>query len=84
MSTVKRMVHLLAVGQLQTDDVVLDFATRPWPRGKQDLTEGQRFGTEDVGPPSDNSPDWIEIEPGLLEEQRERLREAYDRAQGAD
>lgn len=78
MATVKRLVADLAAGLTTIGEVMRDFRSRPWPAGRRELTDGQMHGTEDVPPPTDNSPDWIEIEPDLTEQQRAQLRAAYD------
>jgi len=80
-TTVRQLVQGLADGDVGLDYVEGEFELRPWPQSRRALTEAQLHGVDDTGPPTDNSPDWIEIQPGLTEEARVVLRAAYDRAQ---
>lgn len=81
MASVRQLIEQYTDGLIGLPELVIDFETRPWPAPRR-LTEGQEQGTEDTGPASDNSPDWIEIEPDLSESERDALRRAYDRAVG--
>lgn len=81
MSTVRQLVSDLADGSTSMREVVQDFRSRPWPSSRRGLTEGQLHGVDDTPLASDNSPDWIEIQPGLTDTQRQQLRDAYDEAQ---
>lgn len=80
MATVRRIVEQVAAGVTALQDAERDFETRPWPQPPQPTPE-QLSGVHDMPPSTDNSVDWIELEPDLSDAQREALRMAYDRAQ---
>lgn len=82
MATARQWVQRLAEGDANLSEVVDEFESRAWPKGAPVLTEGQAAGVDDVPLASDNSPDWIELQAGLSEAERDALREAYDRAVG--
>lgn len=77
MATVKQLVADLADGKVTLERVVANFASRRWPR-EPVLTKAQRYGAEDIPPPSLNSFDWVDLNPRLNDGQRKALRAAFD------
>lgn len=51
-------------------------AWEPTPRP----TEAQQWGVEDNPPPGGNSPDWIQLVPGIAPATRSRFTAIYDRS----
>lgn len=78
MTTVRETVDLLAQGKIPLYEAVNDLSRRDYVRERP--SRAVRAGAEDPAPPDDDSIDWVELNPGLSEMQREHLRRAYDQA----
>jgi len=79
MATVQQLVRDLAQGLTSLRAVAESFETRPWPADPR-VTAAQAAGVQDTPPPSPNSFDWVDIQPGLTEHERNILRQARDNA----
>lgn len=82
MATVKATLARLVDnprGDLLLSQVIADFERRDWPV-EAEPTRAQLYGVQDLLAPPDDSPDWIELTPGLGGQARQLLRNAYDRA----
>jgi hypothetical protein len=75
--TVQQLVDDLASGRINLDLAVRDFGTRRWP-GPAPETAQQRHGVHDADLPDPNSIDWVQVSPGLSDEQRRALLRVYD------
>lgn len=81
MTTVRQTVQALAAGEITTRQAAQRLRERTsWDPLMPEPTEAQLFGVDDVPPPGDNSPDQINMVPGLSSLQRGILWAAVRRS----
>jgi hypothetical protein len=79
MATMRQLLERLAQGAVTLEQVVSDFQTRVWPVPRAS-TDPEMYGMADAPLVDDDSVDWVDITPGLTDQQRAILRAAYDQA----
>jgi hypothetical protein len=74
MATVRQTVQALAAGKINLRQAAQTLAGRAdWDPPMPEPTEAQLYGLEDIAPPGDNSPDQINMVPGLEPDERAAL-----------
>jgi hypothetical protein len=77
---VRKTIEAHARGEITLAEAERILETASWS-GVRRYTEAQLAGTEDTPPPPDNSPDWIQLVPGIPPWIRTKLTTVYDRRQ---
>ena len=75
--TVRQIVESYAQGQISVTEAERRLGRATWS-GAPNYTRTQRAGLVDVPAPPDNSPDWIQLVPGIADEVRGRFTGIYD------